>query len=175
MDFFLSFLPMIVIVGMVGWGYLRFRRTALSPPYEGGAPSEQVSSAEGVYDKKIETIRNNIRRNIILETLGLLTITLLFYILYSPASWEPVLEALGSFGKLIELDNFFLILAYGGILYIAGAVIYVMYKYYLRSATPLAEDGHLPSTEGRKTEEEGSSLSPLDELRRGGVPEGGGG
>jgi len=95
-DFTISFLPMIVIVAMVAWGYFRHRG----------------------------------RREIILETLGLLLITLLFYVLYSPDSWYPVIEALGSFGNLLELDNFFLLAAYFGIIYLAGAITYIAYERY---------------------------------------------
>ena len=82
----------------------------------------------------------------------------MFYVLYSPSSWAPVLEALGSFNRLLELDNFFLLAAYFGILYIAGAIIYGAYRYYQSmhpsaladSGTPFKKGGISPPLLDRK-------------------------
>gem|GEM_PF-1389482 len=158
-DFLISFFPMLVIVAMVARGYFAFRKHHHSYTKSGYPLSE----------KETLLIVRKIRREVILETLGLLIITLLFYVLYSPSSWYPVVEAVGSFNRLLELDNFFLMLAYGGVLYLAGAVAWVAYKYYRGSTPPAARGGHpvrtesdpggLPSSEGRK----GSVFSPSDE------------
>jgi len=130
---------MIVIVGMAAWGhYQTISKSQSLISNEIPNPNDQKKLGFG--NSEIDSIR----RNTILETLGLLLITLLFYILYSPSSWVPVLEALGSFGRLLELDNFFLLAAYFGILYIAGAVIYVAYKHYRGSVVipaPVSKQG----------------------------------
>ncbi len=105
-DFAISFLPMLVIAIMAVLAFVRSRQ----------------------HPEDIRQIHDSALKN----TLYLLVITLLFYILYAPASFAPILQTLKKSGRLLTMENIFLLFAGAGILLIGWTAAYLAVRYRRR-------------------------------------------
>lgn len=106
-DFILTYLPFIIIAGAVISGMLKYKKNP----------------------ENIEVIK----RKALNETFFLLLITLLFYILYSPKSFVPIMESLEKMGAIFSIENFFLILSYLAVVVIALSSCFVAIRAYQKS------------------------------------------
>lgn len=106
-DACLTFLPFIVVLFTVALGTVRYKK--------------HPENLEGIKRKALQ------------ETLYLLLITLLFYILYSPGSFLPIITAIKKMGQLFSMENYFLVMSYVSISIVSFALIYVFTKLYQKS------------------------------------------
>ncbi|MDZ7611140.1 MAG: FISUMP domain-containing protein [Candidatus Moranbacteria bacterium] len=101
---FLTFLPMAIILYIALASYLEGRKA------------------------KDRAGRNRIRFHHLKNGLFLLFITLLFYLLYSPASFSPTLSSLKSSLQIFSKENFFLLAAYLSLFLLALSVFFFFRK-----------------------------------------------
>ncbi len=110
-DFFITALPFTIIIAASILAYIRTRHNTNNSPEE----SERI------------------RKKFFATILQMMVITLLFYILYSPTSFLPYLEAFKRIAKLLSFENYFLVLIYISIFTLAGTLIQIFVKAYLTS------------------------------------------
>lgn len=115
-DFALTFLPFIILIGV-------------------------IISAIVKYEKNPE-LKDAIRKKALLEAFYLLIITLLFYVLYSPKSFLPIVESFKKFGKLFSLENYFIILAYICVAVISFSLLIFFLRVYQKSKGTYAGSIH---------------------------------
>lgn len=108
LEFFISFLPLIIIAVVSLVSYYHY----LKEP-----------------DKKAE-----IRKKTLTEILYLLLITLVFYFLFSPRSFTPILTSLQKFlSAFFALENIFLLLSYFLVLFLSFSLIWFFVRLYQKS------------------------------------------
>lgn len=83
--------------------------------------------------RKNPAAAEEIKKKALYETFYLLLITLIFYILYSPQSFSPIVEAVEKIGRLFSLENYFLVLSYVSVLLVALALVIFFVKIYQKS------------------------------------------
>jgi len=110
-DFGITALPFLIIISASILAYIRTRHNTDNSPEEA----------------------ERIRKKFFITILQMMVITLLFYILYSPQSFHPYLEAFQRLAKLLSFENYFLLLIYLAVLTLAGTLIQIFVKAYLKS------------------------------------------
>ena len=86
-----------------------------------------------LYQKHPER-KDQITKHTLVTILQMLFVTLIFYVLYSPSSFAPVLESFVNFQRRIKIDTYFFILACVSVLMIAFSTIFFFYRLYQKSA-----------------------------------------
>jgi len=106
-EFFVTFLPFIIILLMSFHGFYKYRKD----------PEHHLE----------------IRKHILKEIFYLLFITLLFYVLYSPRSFMPYYHWLYSATGIMELETLFFILAYVAIITTVFILVFFFIRLYQKS------------------------------------------
>ena len=109
-DFSITYLPFIIIIAIAIAGYRKYKKNP-----------DDIQSKE------------RIRKNSLLEIFYLLLITLVFYILYSPGSFVPIMESLEKMGRVLSMDVFFLIISWISVLVVAFSLVIVFVRLYQKS------------------------------------------
>jgi hypothetical protein len=86
-----------------------------------------------LYQKHPER-KDQITKHTLVTILQMLFVTLIFYVLYSPASFAPVLESFVNFQRRIKIDTYFFLLACVSVLVVAFSIIFFFYRLYQKSA-----------------------------------------
>lgn len=106
-DFALTFLPFILLIVVIIAAIMKYEKNPQN--------------------------KDAIVRKALLEALYLLLITLLFYILYSPKSFAPILESFKKFGQLFSLENYFIVLSYVCVSIVAISFVIFFTRVYQKS------------------------------------------
>lgn len=109
-DFAITYLPFIIVIaiGISSWN--KYKKS----------PND-------------EEIKYRIRKDALVDTFLLLLVTLIFYILYSPASFTPITEAGKKIGKIVSMETYFLFLSYLSVAIVFFSVSFLAFKAYQKT------------------------------------------
>ena len=106
-EFSIAFLPMIIILVISFYSFYQYQK-----------------------QKEKKTI---IFKNTLVIIFYLLLITLIFYILFSPQSFRPVVESFKSTQRIFNVESYFIFLSYFSILFLVAGSVFIAFKNYQKS------------------------------------------